>query len=250
MAISAIGMVYLAACHYAPDWLNSGTKPARNPECKMPMLKYNDIYAFCFLLPSFVGNLLFVTGYAWQRYMGRHPFAINEWIKTFLIRLIIGAVLLTLVGYTIWFFFAVRIWRYKTPQCTQGWHQLDMLNFMFLTAFTGWPACVTLVLLALSIICSPFFITEIQDHWNNLSQRAEEKKDIINTIVRTNWDPSLFNAQEECAICSEKFAAEDNVTPLPCDTKHYFHSECIVNWFNSQSQKESCPLCRKQFTKQ
>ena len=51
MAISAVGMVYLALCHYVPEWLNYGTGPARNPECKMPMLKYNDIYALCFVLP-------------------------------------------------------------------------------------------------------------------------------------------------------------------------------------------------------
>lgn len=161
MTFSAIGMLYLGLCHYLPQWLNHGDGPTRNPDCKMPMLKYNDLYAVCFLLPSFVGNLIFVTGYGWQRFMGRHPFAINEWIKTALIRLIVCMALLTLIGYTTWFFFAVKIWQHKTPSCTQGWNQLDMLNFMFLTAFTGWPACVTLVLLAISIICSPFFISEI-----------------------------------------------------------------------------------------
>lgn len=65
MAFSAIGMIYLGLCHYVPQWLNYGDGPARNPECKMPMLKYNDLYAVCFLLPSFIGNLVFVTGYGW-----------------------------------------------------------------------------------------------------------------------------------------------------------------------------------------
>jgi len=27
------------------------------------------------------------------------------------------------------------------------------------------------------------------------------------------------------------FNEDDTVTPLPCDNKHYFHSECIVSWF-------------------
>lgn len=125
-----------------------------------------------------------------------------------------------------------------------------MLNFMFLTAFTGWPATVTLVFLTVSIVFSPCIFVSLQDYWANLRQRAEEQHDIINTVVRTHWDPEVFKALDDCAICTNTFGKEDQVTPLPCDTKHYFHTECIVRWFQTQDQKTSCPICRKQFTRE
>jgi len=31
------------------------------------------------------------------------------------------------------------------------------------------------------------------------------------------------------------------LTPLPCDPRHYFHSECIEHWMK---EKTECPLCR------
>lgn len=31
------------------------------------------------------------------------------------------------------------------------------------------------------------------------------------------------------------------LTPLPCDVRHYFHSECIEHWMK---EKTECPLCR------
>ena len=127
-----------------------------------------------------------------------------------------------------------------------------MLNFMFLTAFTGWPAAVTCVLVVVTILFSPFFWSEIQEYWSNFSQRAEEQKEIINTIVRTNWDPEVFKAHDECAICAEPFRESDKVTPLPCNPKHYFHSECTVKWFSTGqgSDTSTCPLCKTKFTRE
>lgn len=242
MALTSSGLLYLMLCHYLPGWMGS----TRNPDCKMNMLHWNDVYAICFLLPTLIANLYFIAGYRLHLYLGKHPVAVNDWLKRTLTIIMIGAALLTLVGYTTWFFFAVRMWKVKTDACTQGWNQLDMLNFMFLTAFTGWPAAVTVVLVIVSIFMSPLIFSSIQEYY----QRASEQRDIINTIVRTNWDPEIFKAQDDCAICTVAFKQEDKVTPLPCDAKHYFHSECIAQWFEVGQQTTSCPICRTQFTKQ
>lgn len=125
------------------------------------------------------------------------------------------------------------MWKYKTEACSEGWNQLDLINFMFLTAFTGWPAAVTIVLLILTLLMSPLIFTQLQEYYSNLGQRAAEQRDIINTIVRTNWDPEVFRNQDDCIICSEPFHQDDKVTPLPCDAKHYFHSDCITKWFEA-----------------
>jgi predicted nucleic acid-binding protein len=42
------------------------------------------------------------------------------------------------------------------------------------------------------------------------------------------------------------------VTPLPCNSKHYFHSDCVVQWFEKQEegQRSRCPICRAEFTRE
>ena len=52
---------------------------------------------------------------------------------------------------------------------------------------------------------------------------------------------------DECSICMEKFTSECEITPLPCDIKHYFHTGCIQSWFE---QSSSCPLCKAEITKE
>ena len=42
-----------------------------------------------------------------------------------------------------------------------------------------------------------------------------------------------------CVICMNDFENGDNITTLPCI--HFFHSDCIRNWFKS---KNYCPICK------
>jgi len=54
--------------------------------------------------------------------------------------------------------------------------------------------------------------------------------------VRTNWNPEDYEAFDQCTICMETFEEKDQVTPLPCSGKHYFHSDCVVQWFEKQEE--------------
>ena len=38
-----------------------------------------------------------------------------------------------------------------------------------------------------------------------------------------------------------EFGPNQEVTPLPCSVKHYFHTECITEWIKT---KPECPICR------
>ena len=58
-------------------------------------------------------------------------------------------------------------------------------------------------------------------------------------------DGTRFNEHTECSICLLDFGRSDHVTPLPCDHRHYFHTDCIKQWAR---QKLHCPLCNKPFT--
>lgn len=54
-----------------------------------------------------------------------------------------------------------------------------------------------------------------------------------------------FTEHKECSICLGDFKEGNRVTPLPCDSRHYFHTECIKEW---AKHRVYCPLCNKKFT--
>jgi len=43
------------------------------------------------------------------------------------------------------------------------------------------------------------------------------------------------------------YTEDDFVTPLPCDIRHYYHTECVEMWFKSN---QCCPICRTVITKE
>ena len=49
---------------------------------------------------------------------------------------------------------------------------------------------------------------------------------------------------DECVICLEPFVeGEDYVSPLACDKRHVYHSDCIQHWLETEN---FCPMCKKE----
>ena len=67
---------------------------------------------------------------------------------------------------------------------------------------------------------------------------------LVRKMMKKKFDPTA-HSETECIICMVDYEANDNITPLPCDERHYFHSECIENWLKNNN---SCPLCKKPIT--
>jgi hypothetical protein len=66
---------------------------------------------------------------------------------------------------------------------------------------------------------------------------------VIEKLNRTPFDPNKFKFENECKICLMEYEADDEITQLKCDERHYFHSDCIIRWISEG--KNNCPLCRK-----
>lgn len=49
------------------------------------------------------------------------------------------------------------------------------------------------------------------------------------------------NLKEDCSICLVEFQEKDLLLILKCS--HFFHNECIMEWFQ---RSLSCPYCRKE----
>ena len=74
-------------------------------------------------------------------------------------------------------------------------------------------------------------------HWTCAHHRADKK-------MLPNGEPGPHFAQFECSICLDTCKVEKNKYVTPCN--HYFHKNCMKNWFTHQSPDDSlkCPLCR------
>ena len=64
-------------------------------------------------------------------------------------------------------------------------------------------------------------------------------------MVKTRFNPEEHSETVECIICMEDYKGEDETIALPCDSRHFFHAECITGWLKTNN---SCPLCKKPIT--
>ena len=71
-------------------------------------------------------------------------------------------------------------------------------------------------------------------------EQMTEKLKLMSSV----FDQSKHREQSECCICMVEYQPSDMVTPLPCDKRHFFHSECIERWSLTQND---CPLCKEPF---
>jgi hypothetical protein len=106
------------------------------------------------------------------------------------------------------------------------------LNCLILTAVCFRSGIVVSLIGAVFICLLPCICCII----GQIAQDAEKKKQIkqavIGNIVKAKFDhnDAAFK-NDECAICLDKFTDDCEVTPLPCNVKHYFHPDCIEDWF-------------------
>jgi hypothetical protein len=40
---------------------------------------------------------------------------------------------------------------------------------------------------------------------------------------------------KECAICLEELKPGQEISPMPCDSRHVYHSECAKKWFKTKT---------------
>ncbi|CDW89113.1 zinc finger protein [Stylonychia lemnae] len=102
------------------------------------------------------------------------------------------------------------------------------------------------ILTAILILCLPVICLGICAARGQQQQQQIIKTDIIKNLFITKFDHTAFK-NKECAICLEDFEDDCDVTPLPCDIRHYFHPHCITDWIK---QNNTCPLCKKVISKE
>lgn len=88
---------------------------------------------------------------------------------------------------------------------------------------------VILVPYMLALCLVPAHLMVAARHATIRHRRSTMKQSLINEMPSVMLTPKMFKMkQPECAICMERFKEnKDFITPLYCDNRHYFHSDCI-----------------------
>jgi hypothetical protein len=74
-------------------------------------------------------------------------------------------------------------------------------------------------------------------------ESGEGAQSTIEKLTSNVYDPAQFEGNESCRICLEDFKKDDTVTPLPCNSQHFFHTACI-NQYIEADHRACCPICR------
>lgn len=101
------------------------------------------------------------------------------------------------------------------------------------------------ILLLIGICCLPCIITELRATLRASAEERKEKLGVINGLIKRNYNEEDFRKHTECVICMCEFGPDDEVSPLPCNIGHYFHSVCIQSWIK---ENPTCPMCREKIT--
>ena len=61
------------------------------------------------------------------------------------------------------------------------------------------------------------------------------------TFEKNENDSDEDSSRNCCSVCLVPFEQADETVPLPCNSMHVFHKECILSW---AQQSYTCPICR------
>ena len=141
----------------------------------------------------------------------------------------------------------------QIPKPCRSLASFSLLNYE-IAILVGTYSATQLILAVLLITCciAPLQIFISCREHKKRRQREGRQKKLMENLISQAYDPELFKGcQVECSICLDEFnqfndnELKRNVTPLPCNQRHIYHSECIRAWLK---QKDECPLCKKLIT--
>ena len=67
---------------------------------------------------------------------------------------------------------------------------------------------------------------------------------VMSNMQKTKFRHEVYTHLKECPICLLEFIEGVDIIELPCDSRHYFHANCIGKWI-SDHNRITCPICNK-----
>lgn len=147
------------------------------------------------------------------------------------------------VLYAIWILYCCTDFDKFTPHCYEPYPSLGLFIYMVIVILVLPAAFLVICVASFVILFCPCLSFTLYKAWSDNRERSMVKEKVVSALSRIKFDARKFKAATYCAICYVDFNEDDQITPLSCDIKHYFHTECIERWLK---EKNECPLCRSE----
>ena len=238
----SILITYLCICYFVPTLFGL----SRSPECEMKTGYANAMFGIVVIGTQAFIRILFLLGYLFKRVTSPVP-SVTEYVQKQVVVVSIIDGLVTLIGWTVFFYWSQALWGHigSSQTCTEGRNLWDFVNWLMILSVTVWPTIFMTILLLVGICCLPCIISGIKEYLRSSREERAKKFEVIDHMIKKKYNADDFAQHKECAICMCEFGEDDNVSPLPCNTNHYFHAECIEHWIK---ENPSCPMCRTPIT--
>ena len=128
------------------------------------------------------------------------------------------------------------MWKnFNSEKCmSTGWDILDFFNFALIFVYSiPFSLCLAGIILT-GVCCGPCIYTFLRNHFRQRDSQSQNQTEFANKVigglVHKKFEPTAFKGMNECAICTLEYTEDDDITPLPCNVSHYFHTKCIETW--------------------
>ena len=140
-----------------------------------------------------------------------------------------------------WLIYGNILFFSKDNNCNKVEDSKMLYSMMLILLIFGYFQMAVYLLI---IILLPIIIYQ-QRHQNRGPNDISEQAipEVLKSLTKLKFNQDQFTKENQCSICFLEYNADDDVTQLICDPKHYFHSDCIEDWI--KHGKNSCPLCRQ-----
>ena len=233
---------YFCVCYFVPNLLGA----TRSEECEMKTGLANALFGIVVIGTQLFIRIAFLLGYLCKRVTS--PVAsVTEYVKQKVIIVSVIDGIVVLIGWTVFFYWSQALWGHikSSSDCTRGRNLWDFVNWLMILSVTVWPTIFMTILLLVGICCLPCIISGIKEYMRSSREERAKKFEVIDHMIKKKYNADDFAQHKECAICMCEFGEDDNVSPLPCNTNHYFHAECIEHWIK---ENPTCPMCRTPIT--
>ena len=122
-----------------------------------------------------------------------------------------------------------------TQHCYEPYPSFSLLVYFAIIVVIIPGAFLVLCVLAFLVLFCPCITWLIGRALLDERERGLLKDRVIESLAHIRYDPAKFKNQKTCCICFENFTEGDTITPLSCDIRHYFHSECITQWMKEKN---------------
>jgi len=203
--------------------------PSIKEGCKFQSTVFNSVFFYSCIIPESVLRVFF-------RFAMVTEHEDTMWRRNSMLKAISG------ILYAAFSIYVLRTFDTFTVHCYDPYPSYSLFVFAVIICFILPKAFIVCCVAAMIILFLPCIIYYGINHWQSVSQQRTMREGVIECTPKVKYSEARFVDIKQCPICMADFSDGDEVTPLPCDIRHTYHSDCIVPWFGAS--KVECPNCR------